>query len=88
MAERVTAVVSMRAHRLLRRGVENYLDGEAEPVLAARVRRHLAECWSCSEDAEWLLLTKAALWQLGARRPPELVVTRLQRFAYSLLSGG
>ncbi|MDA8354944.1 MAG: zf-HC2 domain-containing protein [Actinomycetota bacterium] len=72
-------------HRRLRQGVEAYLDGEADPALAVRVRRHLAECWSCSEDAEWLVLIKAVMARVGRRRPAELAVARLGRFATSLL---
>lgn len=77
-------MVRKREHAALRRGLEAYIDGEADPVLGVRVRRHLAECWSCSEDAEWLILVKAALLQLGGRRPPDLAVARLARFAMSL----
>lgn len=73
-----------REHRVLRRRIESYLDGEADPAVAAQIRRHLAECWSCSEDAQWLALVKATLIQFGARRPPELAAARLARYVYSL----
>ncbi|MHB1487738.1 MAG: anti-sigma factor family protein [Acidimicrobiales bacterium] len=76
--------MNKRDHRMLCRGVEAYLDGEANPALAARVQGHLAECWSCSEDAEWLTLVKVALRQIGDRRPPELVMARLTRYACSI----
>ncbi len=72
-------------HRRLRKGVEAYLDGEADPALAVTVRRHLSECWSCSEDAQWLALVKAAVARIGGRRPPELSLARMSRFALSLL---
>ncbi|MGH9082673.1 MAG: hypothetical protein ACRDWN_04945 [Acidimicrobiales bacterium] len=75
---------STREHRVLRRGVETYLDGEADPSLAIVVRRHLGECWTCSEDAEWLTLVKTALSRIAERRPSELVVTRLARYASTL----
>ena len=77
-------MVSKREHRALRRGVETYLDGEADPGLAVSVRRHLAACWACSEDAEWLVLIKGALGRIGDRRPPELAVARLARYASTL----
>jgi anti-sigma factor RsiW len=77
-------VVSTREHRSLRRGVETYLDGEADPSLAVSVRRHLAACWECSEDAEWLVLIKSALVRIGERRPRELAVARLARYASTL----
>jgi anti-sigma factor RsiW len=71
-------------HRKLRRAIESYLDGEADPALAAEIRRHLAECWTCSEDAELLRLVKVALHQLDARRPIDLAAARLSRYAASL----
>ena len=70
--------------RELRAGLHSYLDGEAGPVLAARVGRHLDECWSCSEEAEWLALVKASLARLAAARPTELALARLSRYARSL----
>lgn len=73
-----------RGHRELRTGLHSYLDGEASPVLAARVGRHLDECWSCSQEAEWLVLVKASLARLAAARPSELAVARLSRYARSL----
>lgn len=73
-----------RQHRKLARSVEAYLDGEADPASAVEVRRHLGECWSCSQDAEWLLLVKSALRQIDARRPIDLAVARLGRYASSL----
>ncbi len=72
-------------HRRLRKGVAAYVDGEADAALAVAVRRHLTECWSCSEDAEWLALVKAALVHVGARHTPELTIARLGRFAFCLL---
>jgi hypothetical protein len=77
--------MSRQQHRRLRRGVEAYLDRETDPALSVTVRRHLAECWRCSEDAEWLVLLKATLAQVGSRRPTDLALARLTRFAYSLL---
>ena len=74
-------MVNTREHRTLKRGVETYLDGEADPSLAVSVRRHLAACWACSEDAEWLVLIKAALGRIGERRPRDLGVARLTRYA-------
>lgn len=79
-------MMNKRDHHVLRRGLEAYLDGEASPALAARVQEHLAECWSCSEDAEWLVLVKVALRQIGDGRPPDLVVARLTRYACSILA--
>lgn len=73
-------MVNARQQPVLRRRVETYLDGEANPTLAACVRRHLAECWACSEDAEWLFLIKTALCQLG-EHPPQLAVAQLTQYA-------
>ncbi len=78
------SVVSKWEHRILRRGVQIYLDGEADATLAVLIRLHVAECWACSEDAEWLWLIKTALCQLGGRRPPELAVARLRRYTSTL----
>lgn len=78
--------LSGRRHRALRRALEAYLDDEATAVVAMEVRRHLERCWACSEDAEWLLLMKAALQRLGHHRPPELAVLRLERLTQSLLA--
>lgn len=77
-------MANTREHRVLRRGVETYLDGEADAGLAVMVHRHLAECWACSADAEWLSLIKIALRQIAERRPPELAVARLARYATTL----
>ncbi len=75
-----------RGHRALRRGVEAYLDSEADPGLAVSVRGHLSTCWPCSEDAEWLVLIKTALGRIAEGRPSGLAVARLARYA-STLSG-
>lgn len=77
--------MTKRQHRKIRRYVEVYLDGEADPALAVEVRRHLGQCWSCSQDAEWLALVKAALRQIDSRRPVDLAVARLGRYASSLI---
>ncbi|MGC8512272.1 MAG: zf-HC2 domain-containing protein [Acidimicrobiales bacterium] len=69
-------LVNTPEHRALRKRVETYLDGEADPGLAVAVRRHLAACWACSVDAEWLVLTKSALGRTGTSRPSELLLTR------------
>ncbi len=79
--------VSLREHVLVRRRIETYLDGEADAVLALRVRRHLAECWACSENAEWSSLTKGALARFGLQRPPDLAAVRLHRYASALMTG-
>ncbi|HVC87611.1 MAG TPA: hypothetical protein VNC40_09315 [Gaiellaceae bacterium] len=74
-----------REHLALRRSVETYLDGEAAPDVEAAVARHLEVCWTCSCDAEWLTMIKSALVQIDRRRPPELSIARLHRFASSLV---
>ena len=74
-----------REHLALRRTVETYLDGEAAPTLAGVVAGHLEVCWTCSCDAEWLTMIKSALVQIDRRRPAELAITRLHRFASSLV---
>jgi hypothetical protein len=83
--KRVYTTVRILQHRKIRRAVGLYLDGEADPALAVDIRRHLGECWSCSQDAEWLLLLKAALRQIDARRPVDLAVARLGRYTSSLM---
>ncbi len=85
MGSRFSNPVNHFEHRKLRKGVAAYVDGEADTALAVAVRRHLTECWSCSEDAEWLALVKATLVHVGARRAPELTIARLGRFALCLL---
>ncbi len=77
-------MANTREHRVLRRGVETYLDGEADASLAVLVHGHVAECSACSADAEWLFLIKTALRQIAERRPPELTVARLRRYASTL----
>lgn len=72
-------------HRKIRRAVEVYLDGEADSVLAAEIQRHLRDCWSCSQDGEWLLLIKASLRRIEARRPVDLAVARLNRYATRMM---
>lgn len=61
--------------------IQTYLDGEADPMVARKVRDHLGSCWHCGEDAEWLLLIKVALRDIGPRRPTDLAAARLERFA-------
>jgi len=78
----------MLQHRKIRRAVEVCLDGEADAVLAAEVRRHLSECWSCSQDGEWLLLIRASLHRIEARRPVDLAVARLNRYATTVMKEG
>jgi anti-sigma factor RsiW len=78
------SVESARHHRALRRKVEAYLDGEADPRLAIAVRQHLSACWACSGDAEWLVLIEAALGRIGEHRPRDIAVARLARYAATL----
>ena len=73
-----------REHQKLRRGVEEYVDGEADAALAASVREHLEGCWLCSEDAEWLAMVKATLRRMGTTLPASLSASRLTRFARAL----
>lgn len=79
-----SSVVSSRQHRVARKGLEAYLDGEADAAAAVSLRCHLDGCWACSEDAEWLMLIKVALVRLGERRPPHLATARLARYASTL----
>lgn len=74
------------AHRSMRRAVDAYLDGELLPERAAAVTAHLGECWGCSGHAEALRLMKPSLRRLGERRPSDLAVARLRRWADGLLS--
>jgi anti-sigma factor RsiW len=73
-------------HRRMRRAVGAYLDGELSPPEAAVVAAHLDECWGCSGDAEMLRLIKRSLQRLAARRPTDLVLVRLRRWADGLIT--
>lgn len=84
VADRVHQGMWVRGHRRLRRQVAAVVDGEAGPEAAAAVRRHLDECWGCSDDAELLRLIKAALARLAGREPADLSVVRLRRWAEGL----
>jgi len=61
-----------------------YLDGQATAPEAMTARLHLAQCWDCSQDAEWTKLMKAALRRWGLRRPVELATHRLRLMARRL----
>lgn len=79
-----SGVVPVQRHRRMRRQVEAWVDGELSGAAAAVVRRHLDECWGCSEDAELLRLMKVALGRLSGREPAGLAAMRLRRWASHL----
>ena len=70
----------------MRSKVEAYLDGEADAPQAMAVLRHLDQCWDCSEEAQWLILVKAAVRRWGSRRPADLAAVRLARLARDMLA--
>ena len=74
-------MVGRTAHRRSRRDLHAYLDGELDPDRAYAVARHLDDCWPCSGEAEVVRRIKHALARSGDRRPTELAVARLQRWA-------
>jgi len=69
------------AHRRMRRAVDAYLDGELPPTRAGAVEVHLDECWGCSGYADAVRLMKRSLRRLAQRRPSDLAVARLRRWA-------
>ena len=73
-------------HRGLRRAVDAYLDGELSPVRALAIEVHLDECWGCSGYADTVRLMKRSLRRLAQRRPSDLAVTRLRRWAAARMS--
>jgi anti-sigma factor RsiW len=74
------------AHGRMRRAVDAYLDGELPAARAVVVRVHLDECWGCSGHAETVRLMKRSLRRLAQRRPSDLAVARLRRWAEALTS--
>ncbi|MGI8684436.1 MAG: zf-HC2 domain-containing protein [Acidimicrobiales bacterium] len=72
------------SHRRLRRRIEPYVDGELAPAARHSVRRHLDDCWGCSDVADVVRLIKCSLAHLADRRPPALAAVRLQRWARSV----
>ncbi|HYZ99277.1 MAG TPA: zf-HC2 domain-containing protein [Acidimicrobiales bacterium] len=69
------------AHRRMRRDVDAYLDGELRPARVAAVEAHLDECWGCNGYADTVRLMKRSLRRLAERRPTDLTVARLRRWA-------
>jgi anti-sigma factor RsiW len=69
------------AHGRMRRAVDAYIDGELPPGRAVVVEVHLDECWGCSGYAESVRLVKRSLRRLAQRRPSDLAVARLRRWA-------
>ena len=74
------------AHGRMRRAVDAYLDGELPPARAVAVEGHLDECWGCSGYADTVRLLKRSLQRLARRRPSDLAVARLRRWAEARLS--
>jgi predicted anti-sigma-YlaC factor YlaD len=69
------------AHREMRRAVDAYVDGELSRARAVAVELHLDECWGCSAYADTVRLMKRSLRRLAERRPSDLAVARLHRWA-------
>ena len=74
------------AHGRMRRAVDAYLDGELPPARAVVVEVHLDECWGCSGYADAVRLMKRSLRRLAQRRPSDLAVARLRRWAEERMS--
>jgi anti-sigma factor RsiW len=74
------------AHGRMRRAVDAYLDGELPPARAVAVEVHLDQCWGCSGYAETVRLMKRSLRRLAQRRPDNLAVARLRRWAEARMS--
>ena len=74
------------AHRRMRRAVDAYVDRELPPSRAAVVELHLDECWGCSGYADTVRLMKRSLRRLAHRRPGDLAVARLRRWAEARMS--
>jgi anti-sigma factor RsiW len=74
------------AHSRMRRAIDAYLDSELPPHAVVAVEAHLDECWGCSGQAETARLMKRSLRRLRDRRPTELMVDRLRRWAEGLVS--
>ena len=74
------------AHGRMRRAVDAYLDGELPPARAVAIEGHLDECWGCSGYADTVRLVKRSLQRLARRRPSDLAVARLRRWAEARLS--
>lgn len=81
-------MLSLLAHRRMRRAVDAYLDGELTPDARSEVARHLSVCWECSIAAETVRLVKRALAQRRARTPVSIAEERLRRFAEDLARAG
>jgi anti-sigma factor RsiW len=62
-------------------GVDASVDGELSPARALAVEVHLDECWGCSGYADTVRLMKHSLRRLAERRPGELAVAQLRRWA-------
>ncbi|MGH9229928.1 MAG: zf-HC2 domain-containing protein [Acidimicrobiales bacterium] len=73
-------------HGRMRRAVDAYLDGELPPARAVVVHVHLDECWGCSGYADTVRLMQRSLRRLGQRRPSDLAVARLRRWAQAHMS--
>jgi predicted anti-sigma-YlaC factor YlaD len=74
------------AHGRMRRAIDAYLDGELAPARAMAVEGHLDECWGCSGYADTVRLMKRSLRRLAQRRPSDLAVARLRRWAQARMS--
>ncbi len=69
-----------------RRQLQRFLDGESDPVIAARIRRHLDACRACGLEAQTYRDIKASLHDHAAP-PPTETIDRLTEFVTSLTRG-
>jgi anti-sigma factor RsiW len=78
-----------RCHRVAR-VLQSYLDGEAEPPVAAMVAEHLEECRRCGLEASTYRSIKTAITAVapGAVQVDPAAVDRLRLFALELAESG
>lgn len=72
-----------RQCREVRDNASDYLEGEAQPSLAERIRLHLAACSDCDGFIGTLKATIAALRNLPVQDPPDSTVDRVRKIAGS-----
>jgi predicted anti-sigma-YlaC factor YlaD len=69
--------------REVRDNASAYLEGEARPRLAERIRQHLGACRDCDGFVGTLKATVAALRNLPVEKPSEATLDRVRRIARS-----
>lgn len=70
-----------RQCREVKDNASDYLEGDASPSLAERIRIHLAECRDCDGFVGTLRATIAALRNLPVQSPPDSTLERARKIA-------